>query len=362
MKALRTMVERECYWNNIKIGHAQKNNKQYVIFPAGLYAQKFYEVLKKECRIDIAFFVDNNPKLANTFVCGKEIKSFESVFTKESCNEYFVLIPTVDIYYRQIAKQLDDVGCGVAYVRGDTYLINHLLERYKNVADLLEDDFSKISYWGAVYNLLTGDNRFILTDPAPQYHGINEFSYLENEIVVDAGAYVGDSIEGFISRSKIGNIKIYAFEPLDELIVKINKRTNRINNEWALDDGIIEVIHAGLGVETKKQLFTYASASVLTYAETGGMEILIYSLDDYFHNKTPFTFLKADIEGGEMDMLIGAREIIKKYKPKMALSIYHLAIDFIRIAEYIQSLTPEYRFYIRTHFFDYRDTILYCVI
>jgi hypothetical protein len=96
--------------------------------------------------------------------------------------------------------------------------------------------------------------------------------------------------------------------------------------------------------------------------EQGEITLPIYSLDDFFKDRQPFTLLKADIEGGEMDMLKGAQEMIKRYKPKMTICIYHSPQDFARIIEYIHTLVPEYRLYVRSHYSDYKETILYCII
>ena len=76
----------------------------------------------------------------------------------------------------------------------------------------------------------------------------------------------------------------------------------------------------------------------------------------------PITFIKMDIEGSEMRALKGAKQIITTYKPKLAICIYHKLDDLWRIPQYIHSLVPEYKFYIRHHSILYSDTVLYATL
>ena len=45
-----------------------------------------------------------------------------------------------------------------------------------------------------------------------------------------------------------------------------------------------------------------------------------------------------DIEGAELPALKGAERSIKRYRPNLAISIYHSLDDFLDIPEYINSL------------------------
>ncbi len=56
-------------------------------------------------------------------------------------------------------------------------------------------------------------------------------------------------------------------------------------------------------------------------------------------------FIKMDIEGAEMNALKGAIETIKRFKPKLAIALYHSADDFERIPQLIKEIVPEYQFY-----------------
>lgn len=69
--------------------------------------------------------------------------------------------------------------------------------------------------------------------------------------------------------------------------------------------------------------------------------------------------IKMDVEGAELESLKGAKNTILKYKPQLAICIYHSDEDMLSIAEYIHNLVPEYKMYVRHHTCNTGDTVLY---
>lgn len=66
-----------------------------------------------------------------------------------------------------------------------------------------------------------------------------------------------------------------------------------------------------------------------------------------------------DIEGAEMDALIGSEKTITEYHPKLAISIYHKDDDLWTIPYYLMKKYPFYRFFIRHYSSITTETILY---
>ena len=69
-----------------------------------------------------------------------------------------------------------------------------------------------------------------------------------------------------------------------------------------------------------------------------------------------------DIEGAEIEALKGAEKTIKKYRPKLAICIYHEPDHLYRIPLIIKEMVPEYRIYIRHHSDTASETVCYAVI
>ena len=68
-----------------------------------------------------------------------------------------------------------------------------------------------------------------------------------------------------------------------------------------------------------------------------------------------------DIEGAEREAIIGARNIIKSQKPKMAVSIYHKKEDIWELPKLLIEINPEYKFYLRHYSFRDAETVLYAI-
>ena len=74
--------------------------------------------------------------------------------------------------------------------------------------------------------------------------------------------------------------------------------------------------------------------------------ININKIDTLLKDKK-ITYLKADIEGFEMEMLKGAEEVIKANKPKIAITTYHTENNPDEIISVIKSYVPEYKHYVK---------------
>jgi FkbM family methyltransferase len=55
-------------------------------------------------------------------------------------------------------------------------------------------------------------------------------------------------------------------------------------------------------------------------------------------------FIKMDVEGAEVDALLGAKETISQFKPKLAICTYHRPTDPIEIRKILSQYNPNYKF------------------
>lgn len=72
-------------------------------------------------------------------------------------------------------------------------------------------------------------------------------------------------------------------------------------------------------------------------------------------------FLKMDVEGAEMAALRGAELSIRKFRPKLAISIYHKPTDFTDIINYVHELGLGYSLFVDQHTIYEEETVLYAV-
>ncbi len=72
-------------------------------------------------------------------------------------------------------------------------------------------------------------------------------------------------------------------------------------------------------------------------------------------------FIKMDIEGSEIEALQGAKYLIKKNKPVLAICLYHKPDDLWEIPILINRIYNGYDMYLRVHGDMCLETVLYCI-
>ena len=228
----------------------------------------------------------------------------------------------------KIDLELASVGATINIIlastkaKGITTITNAACEpEIKNVCDLLNSMGAKITGCESLCQNIYSDN---------QYFDIPKFKFGSiNEIFFNVGAYTGDTVERII-YSRLGGFKhIYAFEPGKKQFEAMNIRIERLKKEWAINDNKISLVN--LGVSDKNETLEFNDNSDLlcnrvSNIKENTIKIQTCSVDNFLNGKE-INFLISDIEGYEINMLKGAINTIKNYKPKMAISVYHKPDD-----------------------------------
>lgn len=97
-----------------------------------------------------------------------------------------------------------------------------------------------------------------------------------------------------------------------------------------------------------------------TIVAGGSQRIVTLALDELLPQQR-VDFVKLDVEGAEAAALRGARRLIERSRPVLALSLYHLPRDPWELPALLRSMCPDYRFYLRQHCFNSFDSVLYAV-
>lgn len=149
-----------------------------------------------------------------------------------------------------------------------------------------------------------------------------------------------------------------AFEPDHDNLGNLKKNFGKDNR--------VKIIGKGLSDEEKVLIFSpNGSTGCFKQADEKDvsqnlMKIPCTSIDKTSECRDA-TFIKMDIEGSEMEALMGSFVTIQRNHPKLAICIYHSLEDMVRIVEYVHENYPEYKLYIRQHTADWRETVLYAV-
>lgn len=352
----------------------RKQYRYICIFGGGVWGTTFCSwCLEKGIRVD--FFCDNDRTKLSGNIKGVPFISFEELCRMK--DETFVIVSVADKdtlhrYNEQINLQIGDfphkmknllrfngfytndyilsceecaAGAGkIVSALGDKrskeLFVKLLKYRFVNTAEPVEKNDLQEYY-----------------DPI-QYFNSRYYRNSDNAVIIDCGAYFGDSLMDYINLFHDRFHKYYCFE-IDDGALGVLKKTIS-----ALPCEIVDkVVVCPVGVYRDEQTLAY-HASTDTAATAiccdGEKEIQLVALDDFLDGEA-VTMIKMDIENSELNALMGATKIIEREHPILAISIYHSTEEFFRVPLYILEQFPFYKLYLDLHTTITDDVVLYAI-
>lgn len=362
MMKSRDIELNRAYLCNLLKGNGKFNNKKLVIWGTGNTSVLYQEGFKRldTDSFSVFAYADNNEAKWGTIFEGKKVLSPNEVCQIENA---VVLInsPQPNVV-KKVSEQMDKAGLSWGTV--DEFLFLTYREKVLQAYDLLSDEKSKELYVHLIECRMKSeypDDEYVDTE---QYFSFGHFGDANpNEVFVDCGAYVGDSLERYIWNKDGVFGRIIAFEPDKSNLQAMNYRVDRLCKEWNIKPEKIEIYPYGVSNEnTVKNVSRYSEnngfgSKISEDASENTEECKLISLDSFFNEKVDF--IKADIESYEYKLLLGSKEIVSKFSPKLAICIYHNGVDFFSIIELLHNLNPNYRFSIRHYTHVLSDSVLY---
>lgn len=107
----------------------------------------------------------------------------------------------------------------------------------------------------------------------------------------------------------------------------------------------VELLKVGVG-HKQAQMHMSENEVCSRISSAGGLAVQIETLDVLFADQ-PITYIKADLEGYEFPMLLGAEEVIRRNRPKISVTVYHKTNHFVEIREYLKNIHEDYTFVTR---------------
>lgn len=285
-------------------------NETVTLFGAGEWGKK---VIKFYHLQNVEYIIDNNKKYFE--YDGKSIPVL-NLMEYQKLNNQNKIIVTSRLFHEEIKKQLYENGVN--------------LDKVINIGALTDQMATR------------------------QYFDLPYMKKENNEIFVDGGAFDGITSLRFMHWCDNKDYKnIYLFEP-------DNKNVQR-SRELLVENNCknFKIVESGLWNENGEICFDMQASAGSKVDENGKEKVRVCCMDDVISE--PVTFIKLDIEGSELNALLGAKRIIESYKPKLAISIYHKAEDIWELPKLISNIRSDYKFYLRHYSLSDWDTILYAV-
>jgi len=276
------------------------------------------------------------------------------------------------------------------------YFIKHLNE-FSSAYDGLTDDESKLTYKKIInYRLKALSPESILLDEFPippkdqkKYEkdtdlysrklsskmpislrkaiaykiSLNQYAYLDivtpcnRNIIFNVGAYNNTSVM-FSYLSPCG--KVYAFEPQKNKHVD-NQKTSRIYRNiipinkgvWSSSGEIPFSVDNSFGHES----------TACGFDKNSSKKIPVVTLDEFADQRKVIPdYIKMDIEGAEIEALKGARNLIKKYSPDLAISMCHTAAQLHEVPLFLKKLNNKYKIYIGHKYYNFSETVCFATV
>ncbi len=168
------------------------------------------------------------------------------------------------------------------------------------------------------------------------------------EIVMDVGANIGM----FACLAAAKGATVYAFEPTLSTYKQLcdNAAINRpfiLPQNLAVSDKVgkslfyINSYSKDDDSGTNTMIKTWIEHKLDRFIET---EVDTITLDDFVETRgiKQVDFIKADIEGAERFMLLGAKKVLRDFAPKLAICTYHLPDDPEVLETIIREANPNY--------------------
>ena len=171
--------------------------------------------------------------------------------------------------------------------------------------------------------------------PDWHFYEVPETTVRDGDVVLDCGAAEG----AFALRVHSRAGEVIAFEPSPSWRESL-RRTFAGSN--------VTVVEAGVG----------AAEGVAAFDGAGLQGRLGPSVSDAEH-RVPVTtvdawamgrrvdYIKADVEGFEMEMLRGAAATISRFKPRLALTVYHPGNDWAEMVTFLRGIAPSYNYRVK---------------
>lgn len=213
------------------------------------------------------------------------------------------------------------------------------IDKFEKVYSMLSDEKSRKSFVNVVKFKISGNLDYLFDVYSEEDEVFKNILKLnDNEIILDLGAYDGDTVKKFIEKTNGKYKKIIAVEPDKKNFKKLEKNTQLFDNVSVLNKGIWD---------TNTVLFFDKSAGRQSKISSCGKDMIETVTVDSLNEK--FSFIKMDVEGSEKKALLGSKRTIKTYMPKLYICAYHRNEDLFELPLTVSSFSSDYKLFFRQH-------------
>lgn len=352
----------------------EQRDQRCVVFGAGSMGRRSLAALTS-IGIQPLAVCDNNPDLWGMRVENLPILSPASAagrFGEDAV--FFVTIRNELHSYRATAEQLTQLGCQhissadcIAWRFPEIFLpflfydlphkVYEQAEQVLLAAELWQDEASRVEYLAQIRLRTHGDPSGLSRPAAKESYFLDGvFDLQQGDVFVDCGAHDGDTIRNVVERQpRFGKVEAVEADTLS--FARLAGYVASIEPSFR---SRIRLHQCAVGAQRGRVRFEDSGKVDSKVSDTGETVVDLVPIDAMFRSKQ-VSMIKMDIEGGEFNALLGARKVIQRDRPILAICVYHLQSDLWRLPLFMRAMVPDYRMYLRTYRGDGIQTVAYAV-
>ena len=201
---------------------------------------------------------------------------------------------------------------------------------------------------------------------ARAFKSVQYFDYIRHQhcqVMLNGGVLGGYELPFFISHLPMGaeihNVDPLGHDPLTDYVRPwIEAGSHRVvEHKVALEEYCGEV---ELPFDDEGEVSLYAK---LALPDLPTVAFPCLTMDEFVSRQgfERLDLIKLDLEGAESKMLTKSIETIRRFRPQLAISIYHFTFDFWNIPRLLFRACQDYTFHVEVYSFERWETIFYAI-
>ena len=232
-------------------------------------------------------------------------------------------------------------------------------DRILKLRDKLEDEQSRGVLTNQVHFRLSLDYSSLQpAQPSPYFPDDLELNLPSAVHFIDAGAYDGDTVASFLRHRGEDFSGITACEPDPQTFARL------VDYVGQQPPQVRDRIHARrVAIGGRRGVLRFRASADMNSAfdPAGETTVPVETLETLLDPIGGPLYIKLDIEGAETEAIRSAASWIKRRRPKLAVSVYHLPTDLWDLPLTLLDLDAGYRLSLRNHGIEGTDVVAYAL-
>ena len=337
--------EKLSVWERLK-----NTKKPIVLYGMGNGADKIIDWCEKE-QVTVAGVFASDEFVRGQIFRGFRVKKYSDII-EELGQDIFIVIAfasegeQVLQRFQELAELHETVAPHLSLFGGEELVSSTWLEQHQEqlqqVYDRLADDQSRRVFAATLNYKLSGKIDYLFQCTTARAEDLQLFSWGEEEVYMDLGAYNGDTVQEFLQLVQGRYRQLIAVEPDRKNCKKLRALAER------LEFGRLTIHQVGIWSEQGELGFSDSGGRQSSFCLKPKNVVPVNSIDNLAEDY-PISYIKMDVEGAEVQALQGGERTIRQYAPKLFVAAYHYDADLYRLPLLLWSMVPEYKIYLRKH-------------